>query len=145
MTYLLTLGASFPFSRVSWLLNFIETRHVSFWLVSTVLTYKLHWNYSISQAKSSLFDDCAGGSQGVQLLDWSNMSQVRAIRLRQVWVSWHPSIQSWSLWIGKSTCSCEPTLPETEPATSKGTLQVHSLPSTKDTFQIKITIGRQFG
>ena len=30
MTYLLTLGASFPFSQVSWLLNFIETRCASF-------------------------------------------------------------------------------------------------------------------
>ena len=30
MTYLLTLGASFPFSHVSWLLNFIVTRHSSF-------------------------------------------------------------------------------------------------------------------
>ena len=30
MTYLLTLGASFPFSWVSWLLNFIETRRASF-------------------------------------------------------------------------------------------------------------------
>ena len=30
MADLLTLGASFPFSWVSWLLNFIETRHASF-------------------------------------------------------------------------------------------------------------------
>ena len=30
MTQLLTSGASFPFSQVSWLLNFIETRHASF-------------------------------------------------------------------------------------------------------------------
>ena len=53
---------------------------------------KLHWNYLISHAKTILFDDCAGGSQGVQLLDWSNMSQVWAIRLRRVWGSWYPSI-----------------------------------------------------
>ena len=59
-----------------------------------------------------LLDDCAGGSQGVQLLDGSNQGKIWAIRLRRVWDSWHPSIQSWSLWIGKSTCSCEPTLPE---------------------------------
>ena len=65
----------------------------------------------------------AGGSQGVQLLDGSNQDQVWAIRLRRVWDSWHPSIQSWSLWIGKSTCSYEPTLPETEPANSKGIIQ----------------------
>ena len=30
MADLLTLGASFPFSQVSWLLNFIETRRASF-------------------------------------------------------------------------------------------------------------------
>ena len=30
MTHLLTLGASFPFSWVSWLLNFIEARCASF-------------------------------------------------------------------------------------------------------------------
>ena len=39
---LLTFLASFPFSHVSWLLNFIETRSVSFWLILTVLTYKLN-------------------------------------------------------------------------------------------------------
>ena len=38
---------------------------------------------------------------------WANYEQL------EFWGSWHPSIQSWSLWIGKSTCSCEPTLPET--------------------------------
>ena len=80
-------GGFFSISRVSWLLNFIETRCVSFWLVSTVLTYKLHWNYLISHAKTSLFVNYAGGSQGVQLLDWSNTGQVRAIRLRWVWGS----------------------------------------------------------
>ena len=41
-----------------------------------------------------------GGSQGVQLLDWSNQSQVRAIRLRWVCITWHPSIWCWSLWVG---------------------------------------------
>ena len=41
-----------------------------------------------------------GGSQGVQLLDWSNQSQVRAIRLRWFCVTWHPSIWCWSLWVG---------------------------------------------
>ena len=40
-----------------------------FELLLTLLTYKLHLNYLISHAKTSLFDDCAGGSQGVQLLD----------------------------------------------------------------------------
>ena len=44
----------------------------------------------------------------------------------------------------ESTCSCEPTLPETEPATSKGTLQAHGSSSTEDAFWIKITLGRQF-
>ena len=45
--------------------------------------------------------------------------------------SWHPSIQSQNLWIGKSTFLCEPTLPETEPTTSKGTLQAHTLQALK--------------
>ena len=62
--------------------------------------YKLHWNYLISHAKTSFIVNCAGGTQGVQLLDWSNKGQVQAIRLRQVWVTWHPSIWCWSLWIG---------------------------------------------
>ena len=80
---------------VSWLLNLIETRCISFWLISTVLTLQIALkllNYSIRHAKTSLFDDCAGGSQGVQLLDGSNQGQVRAIRLRRVWGSWYPSI-----------------------------------------------------
>ena len=101
-----------------------------------MLTYKLHQNYLIS-----LFDDCPGGSQRVQLLDWSNTGQVQAIRLRWVWVIWHPSIQSWRLWIGKSTCSCEPTLPETEPATSKGIIQAHSLQALKMLFSSKLHAG----
>ena len=100
--------------------------------------YKLHWNYSISHAKTSLFVNCAGGSQGVQLLDWSNKGQVWAIRLKWVWVSWHPSIQSWSLWIGKSTCLCEPTMPETEPANSKGNIQAHILQALKMLFGSKL-------
>ena len=40
--------------------------------------------------------------------------------------------------IGKSTCSCEPTLPETEPVTSKGTLQAHSLQALKTLFKSKL-------
>ena len=63
--------------------------------------------------------------------------QVWAIKVRQVWVSWHPSIQSWSLWIGKSTYSCEPTLPETEPANSKGNIQAHILQALKMLFGSK--------
>ena len=49
-------------------------------------------NYSIHHTQTSLFGNCAGGSQGVQFLDRSNKDQVRAIRLRRVWGSWHPSI-----------------------------------------------------
>ena len=62
--------------------------------------YKLHWNYLISHAKTSFIVNCAGGTQGVQLLDWSNKGQVWAIRLRWVRVTWHPSLWCWSLWIG---------------------------------------------
>ena len=71
-----------------------------FELLLTLSTLKLHWNYSISHAKTSLLVNCAGGTQGVQLLDWSNKGQVQAIRLRWVRVTWYPSIWCWSLWIG---------------------------------------------
>ena len=50
-------------------------------------------------AQTSLLDDCAGGTQGVHLLDGSNQGQIWAVRLRRVWVTWHPSIWCWSLWI----------------------------------------------
>ena len=111
-----------------------------FELLSTLLTYKLHWNYLISHAKTSLFDDCAGGSQGVQLLDWSNTGQVRAIRLMQVWDSWHPSIQSWSLWIGKSTCLCEPTFQKLNLPPPKE-LYTPSLQALKTLFGPKLQAG----
>ena len=38
----------------------------------------------------------------------------------------------------ESTCLCEPTLPETEPATSKGTLQAHGLQALKMLFGSKL-------
>ena len=44
---------------------------------------------------------------------------------------------AFSLWIGKSTCSCEPTLPETELATSKGIIQAHILQALKMLFRSK--------
>ena len=68
-------GASFPFLwsvGLSWLLYFIDTRCVSFWLILTVSTLQITLkllDFLISHAKTSLFDNCAGGSQGVQLLD----------------------------------------------------------------------------
>ena len=37
---------------------------------------------------------------------------------------------------GISTCLCELTLPETEPATSKGTLQAHVLQALKTPFDL---------
>ena len=84
------------------------------------------------------------GTQGVQLLGWSNMGQIWTIRFWQVWGNWHPSIWWWSLWIGLSTCSHEPTLTKTEPASTQETLQVHVLQALKSAFQIKICIvGRQ--
>ena len=48
-----------------------------------------------------------------------------------------PSIQSWSLWIGKSTCSCEPTMQETEPMDSKGIIQAYILQALKTPCQSK--------
>ena len=126
------LGGYFEIFSHSWLLNFIEIRCASFDPFD--ITFK-----SISHAKTSLLVNCAGGTQGVQLLDWSNKGQIRAIRLRWVWVTWHPSIWCWSLWIGKSTCSCEPTLSKTEPANAKGNLQAHVLQALKTLFRSKFT------
>ena len=37
-----------------------------FWNLQCLRHYTLHWNYLISHAKTSLFVNCAGGSQGVQ-------------------------------------------------------------------------------
>ena len=88
-----SLGGYFEIISHSWLLNFIETRHAPFDPFDITLK-------SISHAKTSFLVNCAGGTQGVQLLDWSNKVQIWAIRLRQVWVTWHPSIWCWSLWIG---------------------------------------------
>ena len=87
-----SLGGYFEIISQSWLLNFIETRHASFDPFD--ITLKL-----ISHAKTSFLVNCAGGTQGVQLLDWSNKGQIWAIRLRWVWVTWYPSIWCWSLWI----------------------------------------------
>ena len=132
MTFLASLGGYFEIISHSWLLNFIKTRCASFDPFD--ITFKL-----ISHAKTSLLVNCAGGTQGVQLLDWSNKGQIQAIRLRRVWVTWHPSIWCWSLWIGKSTCSCEPTLSKTEPANAKETLQAHILQALKTLFGSKFT------
>ena len=41
----------------------------------------------------------------------------------------------------KYTCSCEPTLPETGPATSKGILQAHILQALKTLFGSKLQAG----
>ena len=38
----------------------------------------------------------------------------------------------------ESICSCEPTLPDTEPATSKGTLQAHILQALETLFGPKV-------
>ena len=96
MTQLLTLGLLFQFHG-QLALKFHWDKTCFFW---HLWHYKLHWNYLISHAKTSLFVNCVGGSQGVQLLDWSNLGQVRAVRHRWVWVTWHPSIWCWSLWDG---------------------------------------------
>ena len=103
-----------------------------------------HCIIPIDHAQTGLLVNCVGGTQAVQLLGWSNMGQIWAIRFWQVWGNWHPSIWWWSLWIGLSTCSHEPTLSKTEPASTQQTLQAHVLQALKSTFQIKICIvGRQ--
>ena len=57
-----SLGGYFEIISHSWLLNFIETRCASFDPFD--ITLKL-----ISHAKTSFLVNCAGGTQGVQLLD----------------------------------------------------------------------------
>ena len=133
-----SLGGYFEIISHSWLLNFIETRRASYDPFDITLK-------SISHAKTSFLVNCAGGTQGVQLLDWSNKGQIWAIRLRRVWVTWHPSIWCWSLWIGKSTCSCEQTVQKTEPANAKGTLQAHVLQALKTLFGSKFTQAGSLG
>ena len=66
---------------------------------------------------------------------WAKYEQLDSSKYRAI---------PWSLWIGKSTCSCEPTLPETEPPESKGIIQAHIPQALRTLFWIKITIGRQF-
>ena len=43
--------------------------------------------------------------------------------------------------LAKSTCSCEPTLPETEPANSKGIIQAHILQILETLFGSKLQAG----
>ena len=57
-----SLGGYFEIISHSWLLNFIETKCASFDPFD--ITLKL-----ISHAKTSFLVNCAGGTQGVQLLD----------------------------------------------------------------------------
>ena len=78
MTCLAVLEGICEIISHSWLLNFIETRRASFDPFDITLK-------SISHAKTSFLVNCAGGTQGVQLLDWSNKGQIQAIRLRRVW------------------------------------------------------------
>ena len=63
-------------NSLSSLIDFTEYRCV--WLVLTVSTFKfkLLKIYLSDHAKTSLFDDCALGTQGVQLLDRSDLGQV---------------------------------------------------------------------
>ena len=50
--------------------------------VDIEITLKLSYLLYIHHAQASLLDDCAGDSQGVQLLDGSNQGQVRAVTVR---------------------------------------------------------------
>ena len=115
-------GGFFSISMGQLALKFHWDKMCFFWLVSTVSTYKLHWNYFISLLMT--VQEAHKEYNSLTDQKWAKYEQL-------VWVSWHPSIQSWSLWIGKSTCSCEPTLPETEPDDSKGIIQAHVLQALK--------------
>ena len=78
---------------VSSLLDFTEIRRVlASPTSSTLKLLKIIIYIWSDHAETSLLDDCAWGTPGVQLLNWSDLGQVRAIRFRTVWVSWYPSI-----------------------------------------------------
>ena len=55
-----------------------------------------------------------------------------------------PAFDAEACEIGTSTCSCEWTLPETEPSTSKGIVQAHGLQALKTLLGSKFSTGRQF-
>ena len=119
-------GFVFSFT-VSWLIKMCFG-------IAHILSFFWHCIIPIDHAQTGLLVNCVGGTQGVHLPGWSNMGQIWAIRFWQVWGNWHPSIWWWSLWIGLSTCSHEPTLSKTEPASTQGTLQAHILQALKSTF-----------
>ena len=54
-------------------------------LTISTFKFKLLEMYLSDHARTSLFDDCVGVTQGVQLLDRSDPGQVQAITFRRVW------------------------------------------------------------
>ena len=83
----------FGSNSLSSLLDFREIRCVlASSTSSTLKLLKFILLYLIWSCLTSLLDDCVWGTQGVQLLNWSDPGQVQVIRFRRVWVSWHPSI-----------------------------------------------------
>ena len=134
MSQLLTLGGFFSISMGQLALKFHWVK-MCFFNTSNITN---HIEITTSHVQTSLLVNCAGGSQGVQLLDRSNKGQVWAIRLRWVWGSCYPSIQCWRLWIGKSTYSCEPIFPEIKSATFSGIIQAYILQVLKTLFRSKL-------
>ena len=49
-------------------------------IIDIEITQHIHSIYLNNHAQTSIFDDCAGGPQGVQHIDQSNLGQVWAIR-----------------------------------------------------------------
>ena len=145
MTYLLTLGASFPFSRsvgLSWLLNLIETRHVYLWRLQ-------HWNYIQNYIQitsvmpkpvylmtvqedhkeyNSLMDQIRAT---YEQLDLGKYGSVDTQHLKLKPVNWLIYLLGWANFARNWTCHLQRNY--TGPQFS----------NTEDPFQIKITLGRQ--
>ena len=128
---ILTLEASFPVSqsvgqlalKFHWVKTYWQCQHTNYTEITQSIMPKPVFLMTVQEAPKEYI---------------SLMDQIRA--KYEPWTQasmGHPSIQCWSLWIGKSTCLCESNLPETEPATSKGIIQAHILQALKTLFGSK--------
>ena len=127
---------------VSWLLNFIEYKTCLYQqLLSTLLTYKLHWNYlnQSCQNHSYLLTVQEAHKEYISFTDqiWAKYEQLDSGKYGAV-CTLAFNAEACKL---SNICLCEPTLPETEPATSKGIIQAHVLQALKILFRSKLQAG----
>ena len=100
--HIYSLWGFFSSFTVSWLLNFTESRCVHLW---HLWHYKLHWNYSIHHAQTSLFVNCAGGSMlkpvnwQIYLLMWANFARNWTCHLQRNCIGPHSSSIEDAFWI----------------------------------------------